>query len=134
VGTVVLDTSVLLGLLDTADAHHQAAATLITDLTRAGSQFGLPASVLSEVLVSEARRDRPAVDRRHAQVVSMFGPVRPIDEEVAVAAAHLRAKHKSLRLPDALVIATGIVDDAEAILTADKRWASIDDRIEVLGS
>jgi len=32
------------------------------------------------------------------------------------------------------VIATGIVDDAETILTGDKRWARIDQRIRILRS
>jgi predicted nucleic acid-binding protein len=122
----------VLGLLDQGDAHHKAAATLITAHTEAGARFGLPASVLAEVLVSEARRSQPAVDRRHAHLVAMFGPIREIDEKIAVQAAHLRAKHRSLRLPDALVIATGIVDEAEVILTADQRWAAVDRRVEIL--
>jgi predicted nucleic acid-binding protein len=132
VGTIVLDTSVVLGVLDTSDVHHRTAARSITEHTEAGAQFGLPASVLSEVLVSEARRGHPEVEQRRVHLVSMFGPIRPIDEEVAVAAAHLRAEHRSLRLPDALVIATGIVDDADIILTADKRWSSVDERVQVL--
>ena len=131
-GTVVLDACVILGLLDQGDVHHKAAAALVTEYTEAGARFDLPATVLAEVLVSEARRSQPAVDRRHTHLVTMFGPVREIDEKIAVQAAHLRAKHRSLRLPDALVIATGIVDEADVILTADKRWAEIDPRIEVL--
>jgi len=31
-----------------------------------------------------------------------------------------------------LVIATGIVDKADKILTADKRWEAVDKRVEVL--
>lgn len=131
-GAIVLDTSVLLGILDVGDAHHQNAAQLVTRYTVAGAEFGLPASVLSEVLVSEARRGQPAVEKRRAHLVSMFGPVRPIDEEVAVEAARLRARHRSLRLPDALVIATGIVDNADLIVTADKRWSGMDERVHVL--
>ncbi|HET9142868.1 PIN domain-containing protein [Actinophytocola sp.] len=130
----MLDTSVLLGLLDTGDAHHQAAARAVTQCMVAGSDFGLPASVLAEVLVSEARRSRPAVEQRRIRVLTLFGPVRPIDEAVAVHSAQLRARHPSLRLPDALVLATGIVDDAELVLTADKRWAGLDKRVRLLDS
>ena len=54
-----------------------------------------------------------------------------VDADVAKAAARLRARHRSLRLPDALVIATGIVDDA-AVLTCDRRLAAVDDRVQVL--
>jgi len=35
------------------------------------------------------------------------------------------------RLPDALVIATGIVDDA-TVLTCDKRLADVDSRVQVV--
>lgn len=133
-GSIVLDSSFVLGLLDTDDAHHSAAARLIIQHTTAGATFGLPATVLSEVLVGEARRGHPAVEKRRMHLVAMFGPVRPIDEQVAIEAARLRSKHRSLRLPDALVIATGIVDKADRILTADKRWEAIDKRVEVLRS
>jgi predicted nucleic acid-binding protein len=132
VGSIVLDSSILLGLMDTGDAHHAAAARRIIDHTAAGDLFTLPAIVLSEILVAEARRGNSAVQKRHTQVDTMFGPVRPIDEKVAVEAARLRAKHRSLRLPDALVIATGIVDKVDKILTADQRWEDVDKRIEVL--
>ena len=96
-GTVVLDTSVVLGLLDRQDAHHHTAVRLITEHTTAGTVFGLPASVLAEVLVSEARRGHPAVARRRAHLVSMFGPVRLIDEKIAVEAA------QALKIEDPLL-------------------------------
>ncbi|WP_322761122.1 hypothetical protein [Frankia sp. Cr2] len=54
-----------------------------------------------------------------------------MDEAVAVAAALRRARHQSLRLPDALVFAADVVG-AETILTGDKRWQSLDDRVEVV--
>jgi predicted nucleic acid-binding protein len=132
VGSIVLDSSILLGLMDRADAHHNEAARRIVNHTAAGDTFSLPAVVMSEVLVAESRRGGAAVQKRRIQLSSMFGPIRPIDEQVAVEAAHLRSKHRSLRLPDALVIATGIVDKADTILTADQRWEKIDKRVEVL--
>jgi hypothetical protein len=33
-----------------------------------------------------------------------------VDERVAVSAARLRARHRSLRLPDAIVLATEVLD------------------------
>jgi predicted nucleic acid-binding protein len=55
---------------------------------------------------------------------------RPEPRDVAKVAAALRAGHRSLRLPDALVIAVGRVTDASAILTADATWRVIDRRVE----
>lgn len=62
-----------------------------------------------------------------------FGPVRPLDEEVAVAAARRRARHPRLRLPDALVLATADVEDADTVLTGDRRWAALDHRVVIVG-
>ncbi len=45
----------------------------------------------------------------------------------AVAARHaalLRASHRSLKLPDAFVIATAIVHRADVLLTIDRGWPS----------
>lgn len=131
-GAVVIDSSVILGFLDPNDAHHKRAAPAVARLMGAGTPFTLTASVLSEVLVGEARRGRIAVEERRRHLKVLFGETRVIDDEVAVAAAALRARRRSLRLPDALVIAVGIVDDASTILTADQRWAGADPRVAVL--
>lgn len=133
-GTVVLDASVLLAALDPDDAHHQAAAAALVAHHEQRRPMVVPASVLSEVLVAEARRGRPAVDQRRQLITRLFGTTRPIDDDVAVAAATLRAEHRAIRLPDALVIATGQVDDAEVMLTANKRWSGVDQRIQVIKS
>jgi predicted nucleic acid-binding protein len=132
-GTVVLDASIVLGMLDPQDALHGPAATRVTECVRTGEQLLLPASALAEVLVGVARRDRAAVTQRRRALESLCGAPRVLDGDVAAAAAELRAAHRSLRLPDALVIATGVVDDADAVLTGDKRWSGIDPRVELIG-
>ncbi len=76
---------------------------------------------------------RGDVDAVARLVVDAFGPVRPLDEAVSVAAARRRAKHPNLRLPDALVLATADVDAAARVLTGDRRWQSLDERVEVVG-
>jgi predicted nucleic acid-binding protein len=131
VGTVVVDSSVVIGFLDQKHAHHARAVEEIR-YHRGKSNLCLPSSVLAEVLVSTARYSDDAVDPLRTQLRKIFGHARVVDDEVAVQAAKLRAQHRSLRLPDALVIATGIVDDAEVILTGDKRWAGVDQRVQVL--
>jgi predicted nucleic acid-binding protein len=44
----------------------------------------------------------------------------PVDRTVARTAARLRADHPSVRLPDALSLATALVSDA-TLLTLDKK-------------
>ena len=46
----------------------------------------------------------------------------PLDIEAAIVAARLRAAHKGLRLPDALVIATATNAAADQLITTDQRW------------
>ncbi|MGH3908937.1 MAG: type II toxin-antitoxin system VapC family toxin [Pseudonocardiaceae bacterium] len=131
-GTVVLDASALIGLVDPADAHHRAAVETARELRAAGMSFLVPTTVLAEILVAPAGRGLPAVQERCRIVRAAFGPTRAIDEEVAVEAAGLRSRHRSLRLPDALVLAVGRVDCAAVVLTADRRWTDVDERVHVL--
>jgi predicted nucleic acid-binding protein len=129
-GAVTLDASVLIGFLLPDDAHHRPARTELSAARVRGDAFVLPASVLSESMVGGYRNGTAPELRR--RIVGLFGPVRPLDEEIALVAAELRVGHRSLRLPDALVIATGIVDKT-IVLTCDKRLASVDARVQVIG-
>ena len=128
----MLDSSALIGLVDPADAHHYAAVDAARRLRAAGMRFLVPVTVLAEILIAPAGRGLPGVEERRRIVGTAFGPPRAIDEDVAVEAACLRALHHSLRLPDALVIAVGRVECASAVLTADRRWADVDERVHVL--
>lgn len=128
-GEVVLDANVVIGLFEPSNAHHGSIRAALAAARSRADVFSLPASVLSEAMVG-AYRAGTADDRRQ-RIVGLFGPVRPVDEEVALTAAELRARHRSLRLPDALVIATGMVEDA-AVLTCDQRLASVDPRVQVI--
>lgn len=129
-GSVALDSSVLIGLCRREDAHHDAVRAEIAAARVRDDSYVLPASVLSEILVGGYRNGTAAELRR--RIVGLFGPVRVLDEQVALVAAELRSQNGSLRLPDALVIATGIVDDA-VVLTCDHRLGAIDPRIQVIG-
>jgi predicted nucleic acid-binding protein len=132
VGAIVLDASVVLALLDPQDALHEAAIDALRAHRAKKVRFVLPASVFAEVLVGVARLGDEALDQRRNQIVAAFGPPVALDEPVAVAAARLRAKHRSLRLPDAVVLATAQVLDAQAVLTGDKRWDRIDSRVRLV--
>lgn len=131
-GRVVLDTSVVLGLLDPGDALHHAAAAAVRRHRRRRAQFALPGSVLAELLVGAARLSDEELQTRRQQVIAAFGPPVPLDEAVAVAAAKWRARHRFLRLPDALVLATADVVHAETVLAGDRQWQRLDPRVELV--
>jgi predicted nucleic acid-binding protein len=132
-GTVILDSSVLLAVLDPRDALHGPASEAVRDEYRAGQSFMIPTTVLAEVLVGASRQGKDVAADVESRVDRLVADVRAIDRPVARRAAELRALNTAIKLPDALVIATGQVADATTILTADKRWQGIDRRVRVVG-
>ncbi|MGE0135778.1 MAG: type II toxin-antitoxin system VapC family toxin [Dehalococcoidia bacterium] len=124
-GLIVLDAGVLIAFLDAADTHHAPAREALAAASAAGDSLALAASAYAEVLVGPSRRGDAEVEQLRAFVGRFPVRVVPLNEAIAEAAAVLRARHGSrLRLPDALVIATAVVLDADVILTTDRRWPS----------
>jgi predicted nucleic acid-binding protein len=118
VALIVLDASVVIAHLDARDAVHTQATDYLD--SHAGDDLRLPASAYAEVLVEPARTGRSA-DLTEAVAKAGFR-IEPITAQIAERAASLRAGRRPLRLPDALVVATGEVLDADAVVTADRRW------------
>ena len=128
---IAVDTSVLIALLDPADAHHQAAFASLE--AYADDDLRIPAHTLAEALVHPARAGKDGEARR--LIAGLEIAVDAIDEAIAVAAAKLRAEHGSaLRMPDALVIAYADVRKAKRILTADARWTAWSRRVDLIGA
>ena len=122
-GLTVIDAGVLIGFLDSTDAHHDAAQRALTAASGQGDTLALPASAVAECLVAPARRGDDAV-RTLREFVDRF-PINvvPLDDTIAEAAARLRARlGRRLRLPDALVVATAQVLEADALITTGRRW------------
>jgi predicted nucleic acid-binding protein len=101
---LILDASVLIALLDTADAHHARAVDDVEAADQQGIELVAPASAYSEALVAFAREGRIS-DAREA-ITAMGIGVAALDAQAAEHAAELRARHSGLRLPDAIVLAT----------------------------
>ncbi len=125
----VVDASVVIALRDGDDAQHGGAVRVI-GMARQAGQLILPASALAESLVHPLAA---GVDVTEA-VARLLAVLRiePLSTEIAVAAAELRAANPSLRLPDALVIATGTHLGADQVLTCDRRWKRIDPRVKLV--
>lgn len=123
-GLTVLDAGVIIGFLDANDAHHAEAQAALSDARSRNDRLVLPASALAEILVGPSRRGPTAVAAVRDLVDRVPIDVEPLDEEIAVAAAAIRARHRSLKLPDALVIATASNLDADHLITTDREWPS----------
>ena len=131
-GSVVVDASVILGVLDPEDSHHSSATRALKKARAAGDDIILPASALAEVLVGASRLGTGAVRTTEAFVDTIVDQVHSIDRPVARAAAAYRSGHRSLRLPDAFVLAVGAALNADTVLTADSTWAKVDRRVQVI--
>ena len=123
-GLTTVDAGVVIGFLDRNDAHHAAAYQALLEAGQRGDRLVLPASALAEVLVGPARRGPEAIAQVRELVQRLPMEIAGLDEETAVAAAVLQARHRSIRLPDALVIATADAVAADRLVTTDRGWPS----------
>ena len=124
---IVLDASVLIAHLDPDDSLHRAATAAL--LRHADADLSVPASAYAEALVDPARAGR--LDEARDAIQHLDLQVVPIDRPIAERAASLRARERSLRLPDALVLACGEIMGADAVLSGDRRWRGFD-RVELI--
>lgn len=126
---VVLDASVVIAFLTGGDTKHEAAVAALTALQ--AEELVISASTLAEILVGPYR-----AGSRAERIVDGFVAdrlrVEPVSVEIARKSARLRAGSQTLRLADALVIATGEFLGATAILTADRAWAGSSRRVRVI--
>jgi predicted nucleic acid-binding protein len=135
VGLTVLDAGVLIAVLDAADPHHVTAREAITLGRERGDRLAVPASAYAETLVAPLLRGASSGDAVDGFLAALPASVEPATREVARRAAELRAAHGSrLRLPDALVVATGIVLGADRIITTDARWPGMGVAVEVVAA
>ena len=127
---VVLDASVVIAFLDPDDALHGAAVVALTEHQH--DELVIPASVYAEILVAPYRSGVDAVAEVEAFLSDFAVRTEGITAEVARGAARLRSGSRSLRLPDALVLATADEMEAESVLTGDESWAAISPRVTLV--
>ena len=124
---VALDADIVIAFLDAGDDQHVRAVAELRPRLAAGDELLAAATVYAESIV------RPLQQGTDATVDEFFDAagisIVPIDRAVARRAAALRAEHQSLRLPDAISLATAIVTYS-ALLTLDKKLRQIARRVQ----
>lgn len=92
-------------------------------------------SAYAECLVSPSRSRRAAVATVDRFLDALRPRVEPATRAIGVTAASLRGAHGPLlRLPDALVVPTAFVLEADRIITTDGRWPVLPVTVEVIGA
>jgi predicted nucleic acid-binding protein len=120
VGALALDASVAIAVLEVTDAHHGKAVIALREHER--SPFVMAASAYSEALVRPMKKGLD--DAVEDFVESLQVSIVAADRRIGRRAAELRVRHRTLRLPDALVLATAQACEAE-LLTFDDRLARL---------
>ena len=130
----VVDAGVLIAFLAPDDAHHRAATDALTRAAKDLDELVVPVAAFAEFLVGPSRRGDQAVDQAESTLDAIGARVEPATRAIGRRAAALRARHgPSMRLPDALVVATAAEIGAGRILTTDLRWPEVGITIEIVG-
>jgi predicted nucleic acid-binding protein len=127
VARVALDADIVIAFLDPGDDQHARAVAELRPLLSAGDELLVGATVYAETIVRPLREGTDAtvdafLDAAGVRIV-------PVDRSVARRAAQLRAEHSSLRLPDAISLATALATDA-TLLTLDKKLHEVAKRAQ----
>jgi len=125
VGLVVIDTSVWLAFVTTADATHHLARHLFRRVAADHDPLRAEASMVTatEALVRPARAGTADLARMRAYLTGYpHLTLVPVGLEIATAAAVVRAR-SGLKTPDALVVASALVNGADAVVSNDDAWA-----------
>lgn len=121
-GLIHLDAGVIIGFLDGDDSHHDAARSTLADALDRADRLSIASSALAECLVGPARHSQKAMELVRTIIDRLPASVVDLDADIASQAAILRARHRSLKLPDALVIATAASSGADRLITTDRKW------------
>ena len=121
---ILVDSSTLLAYHGPAERAHPLAQHLLGRIGHDRDPLRGYYSVVSasEILIRPIRTGEPAFTSMY-QFVTGFAnlTVLPVDLAVAMQAATLRAM-TNIRLPDALIVASGLMAGCEAIVSNDAQW------------
>ncbi|HEU4463041.1 MAG TPA: PIN domain-containing protein [Solirubrobacterales bacterium] len=121
---VILDSGAVVGFLDRQDALHAAADAAVRELIR-GQRLLASVVTYAEVLTG-ARLGHHNEDDVAGFFTGLLSAVLPVDVAVADKAADLRSRSRSLRMPDALILATAETDpEVDLVVTGDQQLTKV---------
>ncbi|MFC4586856.1 type II toxin-antitoxin system VapC family toxin [Sphaerisporangium corydalis] len=131
--TVLLDTNIISSLLDPDDTLHLDALAAVRRWEGEAASFAISVITWSELRVGAVRRG-PGAEKALAEFRdSAIDRILAVDEVTAEAAARLRARDLTVRMPDALIVASAREGGADVLLTADRKFPGIaPDLVELL--
>ncbi len=133
-GRLLLDTNCLVYLLEgTSDPEHKYMVKLMERGAGGGAELLASTVSLAELLVGVARRgSRADVERAQRAFLGLPGlSTHPVDLEVAREGAIIRER-TGMRLFDAIIVATGVIHGADALISNDRQLVRADHGLPAL--
>ena len=128
----LLDSVAVAGFLDRDDAFHADADARVREL--AGRDTLIVSVITYAELLTGAGLGHHGQSAVRGFFEELIDEVSSVDRAVAERAAQLGSHTPSLKMPDALILATADLRAADLVVTGDKRWSGVDigARIELL--
>lgn len=128
--SLLLDTSVALAYLTGSETTSQLAEQLLDAFVATGRNVAALSVITVEEILVRPFRVGPAAVATAEGFLRHFAELRLVDVsyDVAREAARIRSI-AGLRAPDALIIATAIVTETDILVTNDRTWRSVTDRV-----
>jgi predicted nucleic acid-binding protein len=124
--TILIDTNIWIYHLN-RDKAFGSAATAVLDAMWAGQFDGVASEIsLMELLVKPLKSGLDDVAEDYELMLLNSANLRliPVYYDILILAARLRAQY-ALKTPDAIIVATGILNGATLAITNDGRWSRI---------
>lgn len=125
--TIALDTSPFIYFAEENTSYIKIVEPVFQEISRGNLRAFTSYITLIEVLVKPLEEDNEALIKKYIEILNdsdnLF--LSDVDKEIAMEAARLRAVHK-LKIPDAIQLATALVNGADAFITNDDSFKRID--------
>jgi predicted nucleic acid-binding protein len=124
VGLILLDSTVIVGFLDSDDALHE---VTVAKFKKIAGGHPMVASVISYAeVMTGVSLEHHANEHVEGFFDTFIKDLLPVNRPIAARAATLRGTRKSLTMPDALILATAdLQPEVETVLCADGDWPKI---------
>lgn len=126
--TVALDTSVFIYHFEAHPRYRDLTVRILRTISRGECRAVASELTLLELLVRPLQLERQDVADEYEALLSHFPNLElvPLSRKVVLRAATLRARY-GLRTPDALILATAIVQGATLVITNDRHWKRVEE-------
>jgi predicted nucleic acid-binding protein len=126
--SVILDSSAVIALFNSADHHHGA---IVTAMAGSSATFSISSMTATETLVAPARISPRELEAFRIILAKSFGEFLLVDTQVAIKAATIRAT-TAIATPDAIISATAAVFGL-TLWTCDKKLAKAHKGARLIG-